>query len=103
MIYCTKCGQELPNDANFCLRCGQAVNPAEVLAQKKAAALRLLILFGSTAAIIADGYFIGVLLSSSGKSQDLPWSDPVFLAALISCLVLLVYAITRLFKYGKPA
>ena len=23
MIYCTECGKELPDDANFCLRCGK--------------------------------------------------------------------------------
>ncbi|MBO4385044.1 MAG: zinc-ribbon domain-containing protein [Clostridia bacterium] len=38
MKYCPKCGKSLPDDASFCLECGEdvrAVNPAVVVAEKE--------------------------------------------------------------------
>jgi len=29
MIYCTECGQELPNDARYCSKCGASVERTE--------------------------------------------------------------------------
>jgi nicotinamide riboside transporter PnuC len=83
---CKNCGKELPEEADFCMKCGAPQKPELRRALAHKLGLQWLVLCS-----ISFGTFALVaLLSSIFNSRGVPWSDPWLYASFLAVFVLMV-------------
>ena len=66
-IYCTKCGNEIPEGSKFCLSCGETVGSAAVPAKKNGKKTVIIIVAIVLALAIIGGIIAGVAVTVSKK------------------------------------
>jgi hypothetical protein len=101
-IYCANCGAQLPGDANFCVRCGQAqrADLADHLHAKTLAASRM---YGRWL-MLAAGIVFGTLLLFAGLTGSIaPWGQPFFWLAALGIVICCVIVPQYVFRDRSPA
>jgi uncharacterized membrane protein (DUF485 family) len=102
-MFCSKCGAEVPNGSNFCLKCGTPLSPKAAKTKRKIVlpklGLPVLPLFGAVMLIVGP-FLIWVRSSYEQLAQDhsyqgftydfSPWAVPLFVLGVITFVVLVL-------------
>jgi hypothetical protein len=92
-MFCPTCGTQIPDDSSFCLKCGRAMSIAPSVPAPKVAAssagrlLRLGLVWGGGAAVVALGFAIyylnegraapsGAVMAATTESKQTPTQEP---------------------------